>query len=404
MAFSIGLTLYAMGVRPPERPAPPRAPRPEGPLIWLHGPSLDAQRVLRALAPRLNEAGLNVVITGAAVPSEWLSDGKDAPGTLRDDVPHDSIVEARAFLDHWQPAAGLLTEGELRPALVHAAFDRGVPLVMAEARAPVLPRDRSGWWPGLVRGLLADFAAVLTVDEPAARAFRKAGALPDRVTAVGRMEQPSVALRCTEAERAVLARLLATRPVWLAAGLPEAEEIHVIEAHRAAMRLTHRLLLIVVPERAERADPFARRMEQIEGWTVARRHAEEEPDPDVQVLVTDSAAELGLWLRLAPVTYLGGSLTAGGCRCDPMAVAALGSAIMHGPRAGIHGGAIGRLAAAQASALVGSAADLGVALGELLAPDRAARLAQAAWAVATEGADVTDHVAALLRQLALGEA
>lgn len=399
MAYSLGLKLYSMTAPPPPGPAAARLPRPSGPLVWLHGPSTDAQRAFRVLTARLTEPGdLSVLVTGHGAQPD------PAHAIWADLTPHDTLAEARAFLEHWRPAAALMAEGELRPALVHEAQDRGIPMIMAEARAPHFPRDRSGWWPGLMRGLLSGFHSVLAVDEPAARAFRKAGALPSVVQAAGRMEQPSAALTCTEAERAALSRLLATRPVWLAACLPESEEAQVIAAHRAAMRLTHRLLLIVVPDLPDRAQPLADRMEQVEGWTVARRFAEEEPDDEVQVLVADSAAEMGLWLRLAPVTYLGGTLSSAGCQVDPMAVAALGSAILHGPRAGEHGGAIGRLAAAQASALVGSAADLVENLGELLSPDRAARLAQAAWAVASEGAEVTDRIAATLRGLAVGAA
>ena len=177
---------------------------------------------------------------------------------------------------------------------------------------------------------------------------------------------------------------------------PEAEEAPLIAAHRAALRLAHRMLLILAPEDPARAGPVAERMAQVEGWTVARRSLEEEPEDEVQVYIVD-ASELGLWLRLAPVTYLGGSLSSGGARLDPAYPAALGSTIIHGPRAGAYGTTVGRLAAAQATALVGSGADLADALGELVAPDRAARYAQAAWAVTTEGADVTDHVLALIR-------
>ncbi|QYK42817.1 MAG: 3-deoxy-D-manno-octulosonic acid transferase [Paracoccaceae bacterium] len=400
MAYSLGLTLYMMRARAPAGPVPPHPPRPAGPVIWLHGSDSDARRALLALAPRLTRGAAAAVVLTA---EDEAPPTRLPPGVTADAVPADAPAPVRGFLDHWRPSVALLAGGVLRPALIHAAQERSIPLVMAEAREPSLPRDRAGWWPGLVRGLLAGFHAVLAVDEPAARVFRKAGAPPSRVESAGRMEQPSAALTCTEAERAALARLLATRPVWLAAALPEAEETTAIEAHRRTLRLAHRLLLIVAPDQPERAAPLADRMEKVEGWTVARRWADDEPDSDVQVLVTDSLAEMGLWLRLAPLTYLGGSLTPGGCRFDPMAAAALGSAILHGPRAGDFGGAIGRLAAAQASALVGSAADLAQTLGELLAPDRAARLAQAAWAVASDGGEVSDRIAAMLLDLARGQ-
>ena len=215
----------------------------------------------------------------------------------------------------------------------------------------------------------------------------------------GRMEENSAALPCLEAERAALAKLLATRPVWLAVGLPEAEEAVVIAAHRAAQSLAHRLLLIIAPEDAARAGPLAARLADDEGWIVAERSEDQEPEAEVEVFVADGMSELGLWYRLAPITFMGGSLAGQGCVRNPMEPAALGSAILYGPRPGAFGGTFGRLGAARAARAVGSATDLGEALSDLLSPDRAARLAQSAWMVATDGAEVTDKVFGMVRAL-----
>ena len=52
---------------------------------------------------------------------------------------------------------------------------------------------------------------------------------------------------------------------------------------------------------------------------------------------------------------------------------------------------------------MGSTADLAESLGDLLSPDRAARLAQAAWAVASDGAEVTEQVMVLIRRIMDGD-
>lgn len=362
-------------------------------MIWLHASQADTVAPLLVLARRLiAEDGVAVALTADAPPPP-------APGLFTAPAPPEMPADARAFLDHWRPAVGVLADGVLPPALIHEATARGIPLIMIDARGPQLPRSVRGWHPGLTSALLSRLHRIMAVDEPAARLFRRAGAKQGALSVAGRMEHPPSALPANEAERAALSRLLATRPVWLACHLPEGEEGLVIDAHRSVLRLAHRLLLIVVPEDPSRAQALAERMAGVEGWMVARRSADEEPEPDVQVYIADSPGELGLWYRLAPVTYLGGSLSTGGCRGDPLPAAAVGSALVHGPRSGAHGAAIGRLAAVQATALVGSGADLAETLGELLAPDRAARLAQAAWLVTTEGADVTNRVLALIRSL-----
>lgn len=393
MTFSPGLTLYALRHRGTRATWTPPGARPDGTVIWLHASRAETVAPLVALARRLiAEDGVTVTLTADTPPPP-------APRLFTAPPPPHSLADARAFLEHWKPAVGVLADGVLPPALIQDASARGIPLVLVDGRAPSLPRALKGWFPGLTSALLSRLHLVMAVDEPAARLFRRAGTRPSALGIAGRMEHPPSVLPVNEAERAALSRLLATRPVWLACHLPEAEEALVIEAHRSVLRLAHRLLLIVVPEDPARSPALAARMAEVEGWMVARRSAEEEPEPDVQVYVADSPGEQGLWYRLAPVTYLGGSLSPGGCRADPLPAAAVGSALVHGPRSGAFGAAIGRLAAAQATALVGSVADLAETLGELLSPDRAARLAQAAWLVTTEGADVTNRVLALIRSL-----
>ncbi len=397
MAYSLGLTLYNLSNRRDPGAQAERPPRPAGRLVWLHAPNPEIARSMLELARRLIEDdGLPVLFTCPA-------DIAPRAGLVLQPPPADTPAEARAFLDHWRPEIALFSEGELRPVLIHESTERRIPLLMVAARSPYILRERDGWYPGLVRGLLATFRNVLAIDEASARAFRKAGAPLSTVEVLGKMEEESAALPHLEAERESLARLLATRPVWLAASLPEAEETAAIAAHRAALRLAHRLLLIIVPDDPARAEPLGQRMEETEGWTVALRSKEQEPDPETEVYIADTPDEYGLWYRLAPITFMGGSLAGQGCLRDPLEAAALGSAILYGPRPGRFGTTFGRLGAARAARAVGSAPDLAEALGDLLSPDRAARLAQAAWAVTSDGAEVTDHIHMLIRAIMDGE-
>lgn len=396
MPASLGLTLYNLGKRREPGDEPARSQRPAGQLVWLHAPGEAAAPAMLALANRLvEEDGVAVVLTCP------VALGVRA-GVICQPPPGDTPNEVRAFLDHWRPEAAVMSEGELRPAALHEAAERGIPMMLVNGCAPAFLRERDGWYPGLMRQALGTFRHVAAVDEASARAFRKGGAALSAVAVTGRMEEESPLLPCLEAERSALARLLAARPVWLAAGVPEIEEAALIQAHRMAQQHSHRLLLIVLPADPVRAQVLAPAWEA-EGWAVAQRSLEEEPDADIDVFLVDNPAEYGLWYRLSPVTFLGGSLMAKGPTRDPMEAAALGSAILHGPRTGSYASAFGRLGAARATRAVATATDLGEALGDLLAPDRAARLAQSAWAVASDGAEVTEGVLKRLRAILDGD-
>jgi 3-deoxy-D-manno-octulosonic-acid transferase len=395
MSYSLGLTLYNLAGRPSLQTSPQRPARPRGALAWLHAPNAAALPAMAELARHLIEDdGVQVVLTCPDLPC--------TPTTaLLQPPPDDTPRAAMDFLDHWRPDIAVFAEGALLPAMIHACTLHKTPLLMVGARAPVVQRD--GWFPGLIRTCLQSFPQIMVLDDSAARAFRRAGADPDQIRIAGRMEEPSAALPYIESDRAALAQLMATRPVWLAADVAPDEMRHVIAAHRTALQLAHRLLLILVPHNAAATPMLAEELEAIEDWGVALRRAEQYPDSETQVYIPDGS-EYGLWYRLAPVTFLGGSLAGDGCARNPMEPAALGSAILYGPNAGAYGPAFGRLGPARAARMVGSGGDLAAALGDLLSPDRAARQAEAAWTIASEGAEATAIVLKAIRAVMDGSA
>lgn len=311
--------------------------------------------------------------------------------------PPEATEAVDRFLDHWRPDLGIWFDGTLRPVLLHRAAARSLPMLLVDGRAPDLPGAR--WWPRLMPGLLAPFRHILVQDDTALRLFARAGAAASVLSVIGPLEEPSHHRPVNEAERAALARAFGTRPVWLAMGVPEAEDDAVAAAHLAALRMAHRLLLILVPDTPARGAALADRMSGQFGLETALRSREEEPLDDTQVYLADTDGEQGLWYRLAPLTFLGGTLAGTGPVRHPFEAAAMGSALVHGLATGSEAQAFERLRRAGASRVVPGAADLGEAVGDLLAPDRCARLAQAAWAAASAGGEATAQVVGLARQL-----
>lgn len=398
MAYSLGLTLYNLAGRPVAGPAvaAPRPLRPPGRLVWLHAPDEESLAILCRLAEEIrDEDGHPVLISGPL-------GGISCDGALHVPAPWDAPREAQAFLDYWRPEVVVFGGGGVMPAMLHECVARKLPCLMLAAGPPRLPQGREGWYPGLIKAALADLSHILVQDHATERAFRKAGAEPGQTRILGRMAEASAALPHVESDRAALAQMLAARPIWLAADVARAELPHVIEAHARALQMAHRLLLILVPQDAGLAPALAEKLEADRNWRVALRRAEQDPAPETEVLIGE-AAEYGLWYRLAPVTFLGGSLEGEGCARNPMEPAALGSAILYGPRAGEFGSAFGRLGAARAARMVASGGDLAEALSDLLSPDRAARQAAAAWDLASDGTAATEAVLLIIRGILEGE-
>jgi 3-deoxy-D-manno-octulosonic-acid transferase len=385
----------AEAARLPERMGQPGLRRPEGRLVWLHASSLAQLRALCDLARRIVEAHDDASV---------LLTGDDDPGAVlplrcvHQYVPNDAAVPVRSFLDHWRPDIAIWAGTGLRPALIDEAARRGIPLDLIDATAAPTP-DRG--WRRLARlnaATLGHFGKVLATDEGAAAELIAAGVDAGSVEIAGPLEEETPTPPCNNRERDAIAETLKARPVWLAVAVPQDEESAVISAHRSAARMAHRLLLILVPSDPARGPALAATLTAV-GFAVALRSVEGEPAASTEIFIADSEGDLGLWYRLAPVSFMGGTLLPGGSGGrSPLEPASLGSAILHGVHTGPHAPIYGRFWSAQAARAVESTVELGEALSQLLSPDRAAALAHAAWRVSTGGADTSERVLALVSE------
>ncbi len=241
--------------------------------------------------------------------------------------------------------------------------------------------------------LLSALDRIILRDAESQAGLHALGVPPARTEVGGTLSEPPEPLHCSEAERASIAAITRTRPVWLAAAVPPVELRVVLDAHAHAARHAHRMLLILAPEAGEPADALAADLED-QGWITGQRTIEGEPEDDMQIFLADDPGDYGLWFRIAPVTYMGGTLSGTGTAPrSPLDPAALGSAILHGPETAAFAGDYARLEAARAARAVTDAPSLGEAVSDLMAPDRAAMLAHNAWAVTSGGAGAAEAVA-----------
>jgi 3-deoxy-D-manno-octulosonic-acid transferase len=380
----------------PERFGEAVLPRPDGLLVWFHAASVGESLSILELVRRLGDQrpDLHFLITTGTVTSAALVAGRIPDGAVHQFVPLDVRPWVRRFLAHWKPDLAVWTESELWPGLIYETARQKIPMVLINARISRSTHENWRWFPGFAKSLLRRFQFVLAQDEQTARNLRRLGLPKDRIEVTGTLKEGSAALPCDEAERAGFAKQLAGRPVWLAASTHPGEEEMVAAAHRQAARAAQRLLLIIAPRHPERGPEIAARLER-DGWEIAVRSRGETPEASTEIYLADTLGDMGLWYRIAPVSFLGGSLVDIGGH-NPFEPAALGSAIIHGPFIHKVADIYDRLTEAGATVEVKLPADLARAVGQVLSPDKAAAMAHAAWEVSSSGAEVTDRALELL--------
>jgi 3-deoxy-D-manno-octulosonic-acid transferase len=305
-------------------------PSQEPGAVWVHAVSLGETRASSALieALRARIPGMRLLLTHGTATGRDAGHALMREGDTQAWLPLDTPGAVRRFLARKQPAIGVLMETEVWPQLQQAARERGLAMVLANARLSERSARRGQRLAALMRPAAAAMTDVLAQTEDDAERLREAGA--PRVALCGNLKfdvHPAPALLV----RGRAWREALRRPVVLAAITRDGEEAELLrEWGRASGRNP---FLIVVPRHPQRFDEVEALMKQ-NGLRVARRSTwGDMPDADalqVDAWLGDSLGEMPQYYASSDVALLGGSFMPLGGH-NLIEAAACGCPIVMGP-------------------------------------------------------------------------
>ena len=307
--------------------------RPSGRLIWFHALSVGESLALAPLIERaLEDLGeAHVVLTTSTATSVAALKNAGLPvRCLHVLLPIDTSFAVRRFLDHWRPDVAGFAELDFWPRLMIETHRRGIPMLLINSRMPKSNFHRRKKLGGLTRDILRLFEKLLVQDEASRERFASLGADPARLEVAGALKSAARPLPADADAVERLKNAIGPRPVWLAAATIASEHPAMFEAHSRVVEALPNCLLILAPRNVadgDKAEHLARQAFDL----VERRSLGGKIGADTKVYISDTIGEMGLWYRLAPVSFLGHSLGAGLEGKNPFEAAALGSAILHGP-------------------------------------------------------------------------
>lgn len=381
-------------LRTAERRGIASAPRPEGPLIWLHAASVGEAQSALALIDRLlaMRDDVNLLVTSGTVTSASMLRQRLSERAIHQYVPADVPRWVRRFLIHWRPDMALFVESELWPNLVLETAARSCPLILVNGRLSARSFKRWRRGSGLSRPLLQSFALCLGQTGRDSEHFAALGA--PRCEYLGNLKYSAEPLPADEASLAAIRSKIGDRPFWLAASTHPGEEELAAAVHMALKDVYPGLLTIIVPRHPNRGDEIAAMLDG--RFVVHRRSKEELPNADCEVYLADTLGELGLFYRLAEIAFIGGSTGSLGGH-NPLEAAQLDCAIIHGPDMANFRIVAADLAAAESALSFENEAGLILAVARLLEDhDKREHLAKAARKVSAENADALERIAGAL--------
>jgi len=361
-----------------ERRGETQVARPRGPLVWVHGASVGELVAVIPLIEQLRAREFAVLVTSGTRTSAVLAAQRLPAGVVHQFVPFDAPRFVGRFFDHWKPDLGLFVESDLWPNMIMMARERGIPLILVNGRMSERSFDRWRHMPRTIAALLRRFDLCLAQSATDAERYAELGA--PRLSTMGNLKLDVPAPPVADDKLRAARFAIGQRPTVAAASTHPGEETFLVEMHRRLRTSFPGLLTIVVPRHPDRGPAIAQ-IAATAGLNATLRSAADLPRLETEIYVADTLGELGLIYRLAPIVFMGGSLTRNGGH-NPVEAAKLGVAILHGPHVWNFADIYAALDAARGAEQVSDAGKLAVKVGAWLT-DPAAREATAKAALTT---------------------
>jgi 3-deoxy-D-manno-octulosonic-acid transferase len=301
--------------------------RPVGPLVWIHGASVGEVLAAAALIEKLRALNLRILLTSGTVTSAAIVAKRFPADVIHQYVPYDSPRYVTRFLDHWRPSLALFIESDLWPNLILSSAARRLPMVLINGRMSHRSFPRWRRVSGTISALLGRFDVCLAQSQLDGERFAALGSR--NVTVTGNLKLDVAA---PPADSGKLERLMAVtrgRPIVVAASTHPGEEEILVETHKTLAGFFPGLLTVIVPRHANRGPAIAG-MITASGLQPALRSREELPTAATDIYVGDTMGEMGVFYRLAPIVFMGGSLVEHGGQ-NPIEAVKLGASVVHGP-------------------------------------------------------------------------
>ncbi|WP_336278850.1 lipid IV(A) 3-deoxy-D-manno-octulosonic acid transferase [Bartonella sp. CB175] len=300
--------------------------RPQSPLIWFHAASVGETLALVPLINYILSLKINILLTTCTVTSSSLVEKYFGDRLIHQYAPLDLDSVVRRFIGHWKPDLVLICESEIWPLRIKELAKMRIPQILVNAH--MSERSFKSWQKRrvLARHIFQHIDMAIGQNERDITYYHALGV--KSVAFSGNLKADV----CLVEDRALLEHYrnaIGNRPVWAAISTHEGEEQVAFDVHRILKNYLPDLLTIIVPRHPERSEDLIKRCGN-ESLRFIRRSNNTIPDVNTDIFWGDTIGEMGLFLRLSKVSFIGKSLCGHGGH-NPLELAFLGSAILTGP-------------------------------------------------------------------------
>ena len=350
-----------------------------GDWIWVHAVSVGELLVAMKIIGELHRRrpSWRFVVSSTTSTAHALALEKCTDWLVPVYTPIDLPCFVRRALDAVHPKAVVLVEGEMWPNFVWMNRDRGVPVVLTNARVSPRSARRYEKFASIARTVASRLSAVGVQHVEDANLWRKLGVGPEKISVTGSVKyDPEAEPSAARDFRPVLAAwgIAGSEPIIVAGSTHPGEEELLVQALHDVRAKHPSARLLVAPRHVERIPEILSRIGTSGLRVGLRSQTPAKPAPDI--LLIDTTGELRDWYTCADIVFVGKSLAGRGGQ-NPVEAILAGRPVVFGPHMENFAALASDLLSADGAVQVGDASLLAESMGGLLDdPARRATIAR----------------------------
>lgn len=282
-----------------ERAGYTKIQRPKGTLIWFHCASVGESLSILPLINTLftNDNSLNILVTTGTVTSAKLMQKRLPKNVIHQYVPVDFYFSVKKFINHWKPNLSIFVESELWPELCHQAMN---PIIInGRIGDKSAKRYKKLTW--LTKSLFSRFNLALMQTDLDTSRLQSFSKIPTETSGNLKFDAEKTPFNAVELK--ALQDTFKNKKVFVATSTHEGEEEIIAKIHSKIKVQIPELQTIVIPRHPHRGEQIKKTLLKNNIESTCRSQKENAHN----FYIADTIGEMGLWLELADIVFIGGS-------------------------------------------------------------------------------------------------
>ena len=311
--------------------------RPEKDVIWINALGLGETLSLTLFLKELSKVFSDhiILITSSTLQSKLALENIPLPKNITHQfAPVDNYYVLGSFLDYWKPKMALFSELDIWPLRTSKVKERKIPLLLINTRMDEKKKASRKRLGQLFSAPLKQFDHIFLQDQLSKSHLMEFGVDEGKTTVNGPLKLAGTMFPDTRDVEKKLNILFKDKLIWAAASLHHSEENEILEAYKLAKQHIPNLVLIIIPRAIELSENTMKRALRYSKCVLKRSDYYDLPKKETEILVINRIGELGLWYKLAFISFIGNSLNFKEIKTgkNPFEALQANSIVIHGPK------------------------------------------------------------------------